>query len=145
MLKCTVHLIGSNLLAAGLNPHVQSPSTMPWWRVSLCWMHSSLLMVPHCGYCCSRQLLMALYRGESAVGIRRLLTDEWLGYPSIPTAWVCMGVTAQRMKPSAKLSPTNRMGRAPLLGCLLYSPNVLVPVPHWLLTHSTYFPLLRLL
>lgn len=141
MLKCTVHLIGSNLLAAGLSPHVQKPTVTPWWKVSLCWVRSPLLksfvstfVAPPLwtangfvqGWKCSRQLQAF---------------DKCLGYPSMPTAWVCVGVTARHspMKPSAKLSH-GQAGTAPLLGCLLCcllsSPNVLVPAPHWLLTHT---------
>lgn len=79
---------------------------------------------------------MALYRGESAVSIHGLWTDEWLGYPSIPTVWVCMGVTARHsLRSLPESSRTHRVGRAPLLGRFLSSPNVLVFAPHWLLTH----------
>lgn len=49
MLKCTVHLIGSNLLAACLNPHVQIPSSLPGGgSVSVECTHSSysLLYLP---------------------------------------------------------------------------------------------------
>lgn len=84
---------------------------------------------------------MDLYRGQSAVSIPKLQTDDRLGHLSTPPGmYVCVWAwppPARSYEAFPEGSwPTDRMGCASLLGWRPASPNVLAAAPSWPLTHT---------